>query len=60
MDDLLVEDAMVKGVVTASGERIKGKKVILTTGTFLGGVIHIGKPLVSRYATYLEVPSFRE
>ena len=35
-------DQVVEGVRLESGEVIKGKKVIITTGTFLGGEIHIG------------------
>lgn len=40
--DLLVEDDTVIGVRSAMGVEIKGKKVILTNGTFLNGLIHIG------------------
>ena len=39
---LLVSDGMVKGVKTAMGYEIYSKAVILTNGTFLNGVIHIG------------------
>lgn len=41
-DDLIVEGDTVKGVVTQAGIRIYADSVVLTTGTFLGGVIHIG------------------
>ena len=41
-DDLIVEDDQVVGVVTQTGIRFNAKTVVLTTGTFLGGVIHIG------------------
>ena len=41
-DDLLVENDRVTGVVTNTGIRFNAKTVVLTTGTFLGGVIHIG------------------
>ncbi|MCH8497664.1 MAG: tRNA uridine-5-carboxymethylaminomethyl(34) synthesis enzyme MnmG [Marinobacter sp.] len=41
-DDLLVERDTVRGVVTQSGIRFFADAVVLTTGTFLGGVIHIG------------------
>ena len=41
-DDLMVEGEVVKGVVTQSGIRFLGRSVVLTTGTFLGGTIHIG------------------
>lgn len=35
-------DGMVTGVTTAMGQQINGKSVILTNGTFLNGIIHIG------------------
>ncbi|QSL94696.1 tRNA uridine-5-carboxymethylaminomethyl(34) synthesis enzyme MnmG [Ectopseudomonas toyotomiensis] len=41
-DDLIVENATVKGVVTQMGLRFHADSVVLTTGTFLGGLIHIG------------------
>ncbi|MBN8239923.1 tRNA uridine-5-carboxymethylaminomethyl(34) synthesis enzyme MnmG [Marinobacter hydrocarbonoclasticus] len=41
-DDLIVENGQVVGVVTQTGIRFNAKTVVLTTGTFLGGVIHIG------------------
>jgi len=41
-DDLIVENEQVTGVVTQTGIRFNAKTVVLTTGTFLGGVIHIG------------------
>ncbi|NWN90368.1 tRNA uridine-5-carboxymethylaminomethyl(34) synthesis enzyme MnmG [Marinobacter adhaerens] len=41
-DDLIVENEEVIGVVSQTGIRFLGKTVVLTTGTFLGGVIHIG------------------
>ena len=40
---LLVEGDRVKGVTTAKGDTIEGKAVILTNGTFLNGIIHIGE-----------------
>lgn len=40
--DLLVEDGKAKGIVTLDGHRIRGKAVLLTPGTFLNGLIHIG------------------
>ena len=42
VDDLIVENHRVAGVVTQSGLRFGAKTVVLTVGTFLGGVIHIG------------------
>jgi len=41
-DDLIVEGEQVKGVVTQTGIRFHARSVVLTAGTFLGGVIHIG------------------
>ncbi len=41
-DDLIVENERVTGVVTQTGIRFNARTVVLTTGTFLGGVIHIG------------------
>ncbi|MDY6991504.1 MAG: tRNA uridine-5-carboxymethylaminomethyl(34) synthesis enzyme MnmG [Pseudomonadota bacterium] len=42
VEDLIVENDQVLGVVTQMGLRFLAPRVILTTGTFLGGVIHIG------------------
>ncbi|HIC31415.1 MAG TPA: tRNA uridine-5-carboxymethylaminomethyl(34) synthesis enzyme MnmG, partial [Flavobacteriaceae bacterium] len=39
---LLVNNGKVEGVVTSLGVEIKGKSVVLTNGTFLNGLIHIG------------------
>ena len=39
---LLLEDGHVAGVVTELGETIVTRRVILTTGTFLNGLIHVG------------------
>lgn len=41
-DDLIVEGESVKGVVTNTGIRFFANSVVLTAGTFLGGIIHIG------------------
>lgn len=40
---LIVEKGQVKGVKTGMGIEIKSKAVVLTNGTFLNGVIHIGE-----------------
>jgi len=40
--DLIVENEQVVGVETEMGLKFKAKTVVLTTGTFLGGLIHIG------------------
>ncbi len=41
-EDLIVENDSVRGVVTQMGLRFFTDNVVLTTGTFLGGQIHIG------------------
>ncbi|MFN3566276.1 MAG: tRNA uridine-5-carboxymethylaminomethyl(34) synthesis enzyme MnmG, partial [Burkholderiaceae bacterium] len=42
VDDLVVEGQRVVGAVTQSGIRFRGRAVVLTAGTFLNGLIHIG------------------
>ena len=42
VDDLIIEGESVRGIVTQMGLRFFAPRVILTTGTFLGGKIHIG------------------
>jgi tRNA uridine 5-carboxymethylaminomethyl modification enzyme len=42
VDRLLTHDGSVTGVITNRGDRIQAKAVILTSGTFLKGLIHIG------------------
>jgi len=41
-DDLIIEQNSIKGVVTQTGIRFKAQSVVLTAGTFLAGLIHIG------------------
>lgn len=43
VDKLLVKDNSVYGLQTNIGKIYKAKKIIITTGTFLNGVVHIGK-----------------
>jgi tRNA uridine 5-carboxymethylaminomethyl modification enzyme len=43
IEDLIVTDGRVSGVVTAKADEITAAAVILTTGTFLSGLIHIGE-----------------
>ncbi len=43
VDDLLVENGRVIGVVTQMGLKFQAPAVVLTVGTFLGGRIHIGQ-----------------
>ena len=40
---VIVEKGIVKGVITGLGHEIRAKSVVLTNGTFLNGVIHIGE-----------------
>ena len=42
VEDLLIENNKVCGVVLADGSRIMADSIVLTTGTFLSGLIHIG------------------
>ena len=41
--ELIVNNGSVEGVITGLGHRIKANAVVLTNGTFLNGVIHIGE-----------------
>jgi tRNA uridine 5-carboxymethylaminomethyl modification enzyme len=41
--ELIVENGKVKGVITGLGHEIRAEAVVLTNGTFLNGVIHIGE-----------------
>ncbi len=42
-EDLIFRDGRVAGILTGGGERIGAGAVVLTTGTFLSGLIHIGE-----------------
>jgi len=41
--DLIIQDGKVCGVITGMDIEIRGKSVILTNGTFLNGLIHLGE-----------------
>ena len=43
VNGLLIKDGRVQGVITGLGHEIKAKSVVLTNGTFLNGIIHIGE-----------------
>lgn len=43
VEDVVFSKGAVTGVVTAAGEEIRAGAVVITTGTFLRGVIHIGE-----------------
>ncbi len=47
VEDLIIEDDIVKGIKTQMDLSFTADKVVVTSGTFLGGVIHIGQ---SNYA----------
>ncbi len=40
---LIIENGKIKGIRTSLGVEIKAKSVVLTNGTFLNGLIHIGE-----------------
>ncbi len=42
VDDIILDGERVAGVVTQMGLRFEAKAVVLTAGTFLGGLIHVG------------------
>ncbi|MEP7241308.1 MAG: tRNA uridine-5-carboxymethylaminomethyl(34) synthesis enzyme MnmG [Devosia sp.] len=46
VDDLLVEDGNITGVMLLDGRRFSTKSVVLTTGTFLRGLIHRGEETI--------------
>jgi tRNA uridine 5-carboxymethylaminomethyl modification enzyme len=43
VNGLLVKDGRVNGIITGMGNEIRSKSVVLTNGTFLNGIIHIGE-----------------
>ena len=60
-EDLILKDQMIAGVRCANGEEIACGKVVLTTGTFLNGLIHIGETQIPagrmKIADGVEAPS---
>ncbi len=56
-DGLIIEDGEVKGVTTQLGNRYMASKVIITAGTFLNGLIHIGdkKQIAGRQGEFASV-----
>ena len=42
VDDILLQDNGVVGVVTQIGLRFRGRAIVLTAGTFLSGLVHVG------------------
>lgn len=43
VDDLIIQDNQVTGIITETGDQIYASAVVLTTGTFLRGIIHRGE-----------------
>jgi tRNA uridine 5-carboxymethylaminomethyl modification enzyme len=43
VQEIIIEEGIAKGVVTKLGIKINGKAVIVTSGTFMEGLMHIGK-----------------
>lgn len=43
IDDIVVEGDAVRGIITKMGVRYDGTTLVITTGTFLRGLIHIGE-----------------
>ncbi|MEW6050687.1 MAG: tRNA uridine-5-carboxymethylaminomethyl(34) synthesis enzyme MnmG [Candidatus Zixiibacteriota bacterium] len=63
--EILVEQGRVTGIRTESGELIGSKAVVVATGTFLGGLIHIGEKKIAagrigENAAYRLSDSFRD
>ncbi|HJT43443.1 MAG TPA: tRNA uridine-5-carboxymethylaminomethyl(34) synthesis enzyme MnmG [Rhizomicrobium sp.] len=60
-EDLILRDGVVVGVLTADGDEVACGKVVLTTGTFLNGLIHIGETKIPagrmKIADGVEAPS---
>lgn len=42
VNEIVVQDARVAGVVTTWGQRIAAKKIVLCSGTFMKGLLHVG------------------
>lgn len=42
VNEVIIEDGEVKGVRTGLGVEFRAKSVVLTTGTFMGGLMHVG------------------
>src|SRR5437868_12560019 len=42
VDDLMLEGDRIVGALTSIGARFEASSVVLTTGTFLGGLVHVG------------------
>jgi len=47
VNEIITDNSCAVGVETSSGMKIKGKSVVLTSGTFMNGIIHIGNQQTS-------------
>ena len=43
VSSLIIENGVSRGIITGMGIKFRGKSVVLTNGTFLNGIIHIGE-----------------
>jgi tRNA uridine 5-carboxymethylaminomethyl modification enzyme len=43
VSSLIIEDDVSRGIITGMGIQFRGKSIVLTSGTFLNGLIHIGE-----------------
>ncbi|MBC7195188.1 MAG: tRNA uridine-5-carboxymethylaminomethyl(34) synthesis enzyme MnmG, partial [Caldisericia bacterium] len=56
VEELIVDKDKILGVITKTGETYIGKAIVLTPGTFLRGVVHIGKEMIES-GRWGELPS---
>ena len=56
VDDLIIDEGSVSGIRLSDGTEILGARVILTTGTFLRGITHVGT-VVTQAGRFGEAPS---
>lgn len=47
VEDLIIQDYHIRGLTTSNGEQILAPRIVLTTGTFLNGLIHLGQEQIS-------------
>ena len=56
VEELIIEGDRLKGLITKTGETYFAKSIVLTPGTFLRGVVHIGKEMIEA-GRWGELPS---
>jgi tRNA uridine 5-carboxymethylaminomethyl modification enzyme len=47
VDNIIIENGIIQGIICNKNEKILCKSIVLTTGTFLNGIIHIGAKQIS-------------